>query len=326
MPMPTKIHVDRPLTMLSVGYMADISGTLSDKVFPVVPVHKQSDIYFVYDKGDFNRANAAIRTPGAEPNFGDYDVGTATPYFCKNWEKSKIVPDEDYQNSDDPLSPDQDAMEFVTRAVALTKEVDWATKFFTTGVWTGTADKVGGVDFTAWDSPVSDPAADVTTWKRAIQEKTCGYNPNVLSIGAPVMDKLKVHPGVRDAIKYTQKGFAGDITPQLLAGYFGVEQVLVGEVAYVTSNKGAATTTVSQVYGKSLMLCYRTLRPSLRAVTGGATFAWDGGTGLGKTSRGLAIQKWRSEERLGNAIRCMGYWDHKVVAADAGMYASSVVS
>ena len=324
MPLVSQVHVDRPLTILSVAYMAALDGILSDKLFPVVPVMKQSDTYFTYDQGDFNRAQAGIRTPGSEPNYGDYDIGTATPYFTKNYEKSKIISDEERGNSDQPLGPDQDALSFVTRAVALTKEVDFASKFFTTGVWA--TNKVGGTDFVAWDSPVSDPAADVTTWKRGVQEATTGYTPNVLAIGAPVFDKLKVHPGVRDAIKYTQRGFAGDITPALLAGYFGVDEVIVGEVSYVTSPKGAATTTKAQIYGKSALLVYRTKTPSLRSITGGLTMAWDGGTGLARDGKGLVIRRWREDARMGDAIQCMGYWDHKVVSSDAGLFASAVVS
>lgn len=323
MPLTTQVHVDRPLTMMSVGYMAALTGLLSDKVFPLVPVSKRSDTYFVYDAGDFNRADAAERAPGSEPNYGDYDVGTATPYYAREWERTKLVTDEERANSDDPLMPDEDAMQFATRQVALKKERDFASNFFTTGVW-GT-DEVGGTGFTRWDDTLSDPAADVVNWSRTVTNATFGYKPNVLAIGAPVYDVLRTHPSVRDAIKYTNPAFAGDITPQLLAGYFGVERVVVGDVVYEAAKKGG-TSTPTQIYGKSALLVYAAPNPGLRTITGGATFAWDGGTGMGRDARGMNVRRWREEARRGDAIQCSAFIAHHVVAASAGLFASQIIT
>ena len=52
MPSRSQTHIDRALTNMSVKYMQDASGFVNDKVFPVLPVQKQSDRYFVYKKED----------------------------------------------------------------------------------------------------------------------------------------------------------------------------------------------------------------------------------------------------------------------------------
>jgi len=324
MPMPQAVHIDRALTFFSVAYMA-AGKQLSGRLFPVVPVNKQSDTFFIYDQGDFNRNDAGNRAPGTEPNYGDYDITSATPYFCKEWEKAKIVTDEEIADSDDPVQSMQDAAEFVSRKIMLARAVSFASSYFTTGVWTGGADKAGGTDFTAWSSPVSTPAANVAAWSDTVNDATNGHRPNTLAIGANVFTVLKNHPDVIERIKYTQKGINGDITPELLAGYFGVEQVLVGDLPVTTSDKGV-TLANTQLYSGKLLLCYVPPgKVGLRTVAAGKTFAWNGGRGLGSDAMGMAIFRWYNNERRGTVIQGSGFWDHKVTAANAGLYASGVV-
>ena len=60
------VHVNRPLTNISQAYIQDSADFVADKIFPVVPVQKQSDRYFVYTKGDWFRDEAQIRAPATE--------------------------------------------------------------------------------------------------------------------------------------------------------------------------------------------------------------------------------------------------------------------
>ena len=57
MPQPTQsqVHVDAILTNISVAYLQRAENFIADKVFPVVPVDKQSDKFFTYDKNDWLR-------------------------------------------------------------------------------------------------------------------------------------------------------------------------------------------------------------------------------------------------------------------------------
>lgn len=322
MPLSNQVHVDRPLTMMSVAFMA-AQSPVAFKLFPLVPVEKQSDIYFEYDEGDFNRADANIRAPGAAPDYGDYDIGTANPYFCKNYEKSKLVTDEERSNSDSPLAPDQDALVFCTQVLAMTLEKNFAEAAFNTSVWG--ADKAGGTDFTQWDNPLSDPAADVTAWKRVVQNATCGYMPNVLAIAGDVYDKLKVHPKVLESIKYTQPGFSGDVTPALLAQFFGIEEVVIADVVRVTSAKGVTPVVKANIYSKKVLLVYRTKTPSLRSPTAGITPAWNA-SGFGADAKGMVVRRWRNDERMGDSFQVMSFLDFKVVSSECGVYAYDVIS
>ena len=49
---PGDVHINRPLTNISVSWAQDRSAFVSDRIFPVIPVipvMKQSDAYYEYD-------------------------------------------------------------------------------------------------------------------------------------------------------------------------------------------------------------------------------------------------------------------------------------
>ncbi len=98
--MPTKnqAHIDKALTNISVAYMQDESSFIADKVFPRIPVRKQSDVYFVYNKGDFFRDEARVRAGASESVGGDYGVEAADPYYCRVHAFHKDVTEQDRAN------------------------------------------------------------------------------------------------------------------------------------------------------------------------------------------------------------------------------------
>jgi hypothetical protein len=55
MPNPTisDLHVNAPLTDVSVAYMQDQSAFIAAKVFPNVPVKMKSNLYYKYNQEDF---------------------------------------------------------------------------------------------------------------------------------------------------------------------------------------------------------------------------------------------------------------------------------
>ena len=58
MPMltPSAVHIDQPLTNLTIAYLQNTTGFIADKVFPNVPVSKLTDKYYIYNREDFNRS------------------------------------------------------------------------------------------------------------------------------------------------------------------------------------------------------------------------------------------------------------------------------
>ena len=65
-PTLSQVHVDAILTNASVAYIQSADNFIANKVFPIVPVDKQSDLYFKYTKEDWFRDDAKVRADGAE--------------------------------------------------------------------------------------------------------------------------------------------------------------------------------------------------------------------------------------------------------------------
>lgn len=317
-------HIDRALTEISVKYYQDADMFIADRVFPVVPVMKQSDRYFKYLKEDWFRDDAEERALGTESAGGDYEIDNTPTYFCRKYAYHKDVFEEDRANTDDPLTPDIDAVEFVSEKLLLRREIQWATNFFQAGVWEHEYDGVNatptGDQFLRWNDPNSDPIGDIAARATDIQEVT-GRRPNKLVIGQRVFDALKNHPDILDRIKYTQKGI---VTVDLLATLFEVEQVLIAGAIKNTAVKGRDA-EMEFIFGKNALLCYTVASPSLKKATAGYIFAWKGLMGAnafgGRTLRIPMPLLGEGTERIESEMS----WDMKVVARDLGVFFNGAV-
>jgi hypothetical protein len=137
MPQPTfgQVHVNAPLTNISVAYIQSADNFIFSKVFPYLPVDKQSDVYFVYTKNDWFRDEAKLRAPATESAGSGYGMDTPPSYNCLEYSLHKDIPDQVRRNADNPLNPDREATEFVTNRLLLRQEIQWTTDFFGTSIW-----------------------------------------------------------------------------------------------------------------------------------------------------------------------------------------------
>lgn len=279
MPKMQDAHIDRALTNISVSYLQDASAFIADKVFPIVPVKRQSDVFYQYSKADFMRDEAQVRGAGTESAGGDYGVEAQEPYYCRKHAFHKDVTEEERANYDEPLDADHDATDFVSQKMLIRREMQWASNFFKTGVW-GTeiagGDAAGDGVATKWDLPTSNPIKDVTEAGVKMAGET-GFKPNTLVLSPYAFNALKNHEDILDRIKYTQKGI---VTADLLATLFEVEHVYVAWSVVNSAAKGADA-AVNFIMGKHALLCYSNPRPGLRKPSAGYIFAWTGLEGAG---------------------------------------------
>ncbi len=316
-PTRSDVHVDAVLTGISVAYIQSQTDFIATRVFPIVPVDKQSDVFYTYAKNDWFRDEAQLRAPGTESAGGSYGLSTDT-YSCDVWAFHKDVPDQVVANEDAPLDSYRDATQFVTRKLLLRQEVQWASDYFTTGVW-GT-DKTGGTDFTRWDDyAASDPFEDIEAGKETILSTT-GFEPNTLVLGYSVFRKLKRHPDLRDQIKYTTPD---NVTAEIMASLFELDRVLVAKAVKATNVEGE-TAAYSFVQGKHALLCYSAPSPGLLQPSAGYIFAWRGVSGtLGAT---VGVDRFRMQHLKADRIEGEVAFDDKVVASDLGYFFANAVS
>lgn len=316
-PTAQDVHVDAVLSNISVAYIQSQDAYIASKVFPVVPVNKQTDKYYTYTKNDWFRDEAQRRGDASESAGSGFNLSTDT-YSCDVWAFHKDIGDQARKNQDAAINLDRDATQFVTQRLLMRQEVQWVTDYFGTGIWA--TDIVGGVGFTQWsDYTGSDPITDIENGKRAILAVT-GFMPNTLVIGYDVFVKLQHHPDIVDRYKYTSSQV---ITADMLARLFGVDRILVAQGVKATNLEGE-TAAYSFIHGKNALLCYVNPNPGLLAPSAGYIFAWSGiSGGLGTN---VGISRFRMDHLKADRIEGEIAFDDKVVATDLGYFFSLAVA
>lgn len=318
-----QVHVNQPLTQISIAYIQDTDMFIATDVFPNIPVQKQSDRYYKYLKKDWYRDVARKRAPATESAGGGYNLDNTPTYFCERYSIHKDVADEIRANADDVINMDRDATEWVTQMMLLRREKQWANNFFTNGVWGTELDGVPGVpnagEFKQWDQADSTPIEDIREQSVAVAELT-GFRPNTLVLSPHVYTALSNHADILDRIKYTQQGV---VTTDILAGLFDVERVLI---AWGTENIAAdsADADMNFVFGKHALLAYANPAPSILQPSAGYTFSWQGLLGAG--AAGTRIRQFRMEELNADRIEGDLAMDMKVIAEDLGVFFENAVS
>jgi hypothetical protein len=328
MPLPTlnDVHIDKPLTNLSVSLIQDTDKFVFNKVFPSVPVQERSGIYYKYNEGDFMRDQAQKRAPGTESAGNGFNYNTDT-YTCEEWAFHHDVPDEIIANADAVLRPRREANELVMHTLMIRQEKQFVNTYMTGGVWgydiDGVASSPGANEVIQWDDyENSNPITDVQDARRNIMLKT-GREPNVMVLGRPVYDALVNHPDLIDRLDRGQTpGSPAMVTRQALAALFEVDRVEVMDAVVNEADQGQADSK-DFIGGKTALLVHAPSSPGVMKASAGYVFRWDflGGGNNGIVTRSFRMDALKSERIEGNI-----FTDMKLVSADLGAFWDTIVS
>ena len=329
MPLPTPgdVHVNRPLTNISVAYIQGAENFVADKAFPVVPVQKQSDAYYAYDSPYWNRDEMQVRAPGTESAGNGYTVDSSNTYFAKVYAFHKDIDDQLRANYDVPLNIDREATDYVTLKALIAREKQFASAFMAGGVWTRDYDGVDHSPTTGkvlqWSDASSTPIEDIASAKLAILKQT-GFTPNKLILGAPVVSALLNHPDIIDRVKYgNTPGGPAVVDLSELAKIFKVEEVLQMNAIEETAKEGVATSP-DFIGGRKALLCYAPSAAGLMTPTAGYIFTWTGYLGAGP--QGNRIKRFRMEPIASDRVEIEIAYDMKKISADLGAFWDTVVA
>lgn len=320
------VHVNTPLTNISIMYMQQADGFVADQVFPNIPVSKKSDLYYLYDRGFFNRAEMEKRAPGTESAGIGYELATAT-YNADVWAIHHDIPDQIRANADSVLSLDRETTNLLSLQAMLRREKQWVANYFTTSLWTtdieGVASGPTGTQVLQWNDATSTPIENIRAQKTTVLQST-GYLPNTLVLGWQVLDALLEHPDIIDRIKYGQTPGAPAVADlAALAKVLGVDRILPMKAIENTANEGA-TNVHAFIGGKLALLCYSAPTPGVMLPSGGYTFSWTGAVGNG--GMGQRIKKFRIETREADRVEIQMAFDQKLVSADLGVLFYTIVA
>lgn len=313
-PTPGAVHVDALLTDISVAFIQSSTKYIADRVFPRVPVQKQSDLYATYSRADFLRDEMHVRQAGSRANRIGYRTGTDS-YLAKEWAAEHPIDDQVRANASAPYMPEEDAVKFLTQKMLLKREKEFITNFFSTALWTGSSDGSdvqGGSDFTQWSNAASTPIEDINDEMIRVETRS-GLLPNTLVVNRQVWFDLKNHPDIVDRIKHTS---SEAVTTDLVARLMGIDKVLVSAAVENTAPEGVAHSG-AYLAGDKALLAYTTPSAGLMQPTAGYTFVW---TGLIGSAEGQVIENYRDDPAVSDIIRIRGAWAQKVVAPDLGVF------
>jgi hypothetical protein len=240
--------IDPVLTTVAQGYKN--SEMVGHGLFPFVPVAQRGGKIITFGSEDF-RLYSTLRAPGANTKRVTYGYSGAS--FALEQHSLEAVVDVSLQQEGQVVGIDSAALAMgkVQRSIYLRLEkaqADLATNAANYGV----PNKATLAGLSQWSdyTGTSKPVSDIETAKEAVRSQT-GKRPNTVLMGAAVWAKLREHPTIVDRVKYTGRDSA---TPDLIAGLFGVERILVGDALYENAAGAKA-----DVWGKFVVVAYTEL-------------------------------------------------------------------
>lgn len=330
---PSAVHIDQPLTNITIAFLQNSTSFIADRVFPNVPVSKKTDKYYEYDREHFNRTG---QVQERAPRTMSPRVGMAVSsdsYTAKVYSISTDFDFETLANEDAALDIRAAGAQMLTHQLLIDREIKWADSFFKASVWSTDYTGVAGTPTTGqvkqWsDYTASTPIVDVTTAMRTVQLKSGGFKPNVMVVGKEVRDVLVNHPDILDRLNggatVTNTAL---VTDAKLAEIFGVEEFLVMESVKNTAKEGDAESN-SFIGGKSAALYYRPRSAGLMVPSAGYTFTWnelDNASGYGIDIRSYTGDFLRVQG-IAEMLEANMAYAHKVVAAEMGAFFATIVA
>jgi Phage major capsid protein E len=332
---PSDVHVQVPLTQVMIAYAQQSKDFIADKVFPVVPVEHQSDIYYRFGRRAYLQTNAALRAPGTETPGVEW-TKTQNTYTAQVWGLHTDIEDQLRSNADANFQFDTAGTELITQQLLLRRDLQWVSQYFASGIWGETLTGVASnsptsTQFTQFDIAGSVPIEVFRAAKLRFKRRT-GLMPNIAVFSANAYNALLDHPEIIERIKYTQAGF---LTEELIARAIGIDQVLVASAVQATNydEEIVADTapTTQWITGASsaadangILLVYAAPRPSRNIPSAGYTFAWNGY--LGASAWGGQIRKFRMEHLRTDRIEIEAAYVCQVVASELGTFLSGCVA
>lgn len=317
MPRPSDVHQNKTLENISIAYLQEQPRFVAPQVFPMLPVMKDSDVYYLFNTGDLLRDDMQSRAPSSKSAGVNYALSTDT-YSCKRYAEHMAIDWNTRANQDGELVGDMAVTKILTQKALIRFERIFAANYFTTSKWTGSTT---GTDLTAstkWNVAGSTPLADVEAQRLSILNKI-GYKPNVLVVSSAVHSALKNNADILSRLGANERGVP---TTAIMAQLFEVERYVVADTVYNSANKGA-TDVLAPIFGTDgALLCYSAPVPNIMTPSAGYIFA---SKQFASNDWGLIVRKWEDISITSDILEVEFKLDAKLVSANAGAFFSDVL-
>lgn len=330
---PSAVHVDQPLSNLTLAYVQEQTNFIADKVFPTVGVQRQSDKYYIYDRANQNRAgDVKLLAPRTEVERIGLAISNSS-YFADVYGLGMDFDEQTLANEDAMLEIRSAGATTLVNRLLIHREEQFASTFFAASVWSTEYTGVSGTPSTGEVKQWSDytnatPIRDVTAARRAMQLKSGGFKPNTMVVGKEVRDILVNHPDILARLNGgATVSNTALITNSKLAEIFEVENFFVMEAVKNTGAEGLAESNAF-IGGKSALLTYTPSSAGLMTPAAGLTFAWNNIPGV--SNLGVTVESFSDDalkrQQIAEMIQVKMSYDMKVVGADLGVFFNTIVA
>jgi hypothetical protein len=311
MPRPSDVHINTALENIIVAYLQNQSEFVAPLVFPIVPVDKESGIFFKFAIGDLLRDVAQERADATESMGIDW-IPTQDTYSCKEYALHHDLGERTRANDDVGVTDDKARAMFLTHFNLIKLDRLFAANYFTTGIWTGSTTATDLTVGTKWDAASSTPVDDVLAQKESVKLKT-GFEPNIMVVTPDTHRALKSNADITGRLAYTERKI---VTRQDMANIFEVDKYVVANAVHNAS--ASATPANAFIFGsQKALLAYAPASPSRYVPAGGYIFA---DKAFGGNEFGLRMWQYDIQTLRANRIEQSFMVDMKLVSAMCGAF------
>lgn len=320
-PTPGDVHVNRPLTNVSIMHAQSEDAFLTGKAGVTLPVEKQSDLVVRFKKGAFYRDEMAVRAPGAETPGSGFEMDSPLTYYCAVRGFHHDIADQVRANTDSPINQDRAATKLVTRKRLVNSDRRFAATMLASGAgWDVKRQGVASGSYTLdtnvikWnDYQNSNPILDVSFYATKVQLASGGFRPKKGITTRPVWDVLKDHP---DFVGLISGGATTDkpsiVSRKLVAEKFELDELIVVESIYDAELENG-TWAPAFIGGSAFLLAYTPQQAALEEPSAFYNFTWNGYMG---NAMGQRVKKFRMENLASDRIEIESADDWKLTGAD----------
>ncbi len=289
---------------------AEQAGFIGTEIMPIREAAKQKGNYpKLKVEMMFKTQGSLKRAPRTNYKRSDYDFGTGS-YECEDHGFEDELDDTEREMYATYFDAEVISTQRATFQVLMAQEIRIANMVMNTGNIT-----TNQAAAAAWSVAASaTPRFDVAALKTKMRNNR-GIIPNVLALAKSLFDELLLTSEITDAFKYTNPIEIGGFEAQkrIMAQYFGVDKVLVGNAIKDTAKKGQAA-SLSDIWSTTLVGLFKTaMSEDLRDPAIGRTFLW-----TGDSPESLVVEQYREEKIRSGIFRARQNVDEVFVYTGAG--------
>lgn len=305
---PSDVHVNVPLTNFALQFRN--RAFVAEEVFPVVPVMKESDVYYTFSREELRDVDT-LRAAGARAKEVEWVPSTAN-YQAEEYALRHLLADRIVNNADAPVRPQLNTTAKLLKWIGLGQELRIQQ------VCQNTANTVTTVAVAPkWDGTSPTIEKDIDTARDSIRNNA-GVEPNAIVLPENVKDVVKRDSTLRDLIRYVIN--LGDGNRDLLMNgelppvMFNLAIIIAG--ATQDTGKIGQSSSVSKIWNDSVPVFYREQSVSLDAISWGYIMR----------VQAPIVRSYRDEHRKGEYIETSVIQAEELVTANAAVLLTDVLS